>query len=245
MATGTHLSTAMSPSTPEEAESMRDIPYTNVVGALNYLAIATRPDIAYAVGCLARFNANPGPKHWTAAKHLLRYLKGSADLQLTYAPNTPNVPFEMWADADHGGNPDNGRSTTGYVAKMGGGAVSWGSKLQSVVTLSTTEAEYIAATTAGTEVIWLRALLEEMGLDTMEPSCIHMDNQSAMSVAKNPEHHGRMKHLDLRYFWLRDKVAEQAISVDYVPTNEMTADLLTKALPRDAVERHRRAMGVI
>jgi hypothetical protein len=98
---------------------MQDVPYASVVGALNYLAIATRPDIAYVVGCLARFNANPGPKHWTAAKHLLRYLKGTSNLKLMYAPTTQDDPFEMWVDVDHGGNPDNGRSTTGYVAKAG------------------------------------------------------------------------------------------------------------------------------
>jgi hypothetical protein len=244
MSPGLNLSSAMGPSTPEEIAEMQNLPYLNAVGALNYLAIATRPDIAYAVGCLARFNSNPGPAHWAAVKHLLRYLKGTVDLALTFAPNNTGETFRTWTDADHGGNPDNGRSTSGFLIKIGTGTVSWASKLQNIVTLSTTEAEFVAATLAGTEIIWLRSLFDELGSRVEEPSHLYIDNQSALTVAKNPEHHGRMKHLDLRYFWLREKVAQRAIQVGYVPTKDMPADLLTKALPRESVERHRRAMGL-
>ena len=235
----------MRPSTPLEKEEMRRVPYLNAIGALNYLTICTRPDISYAVGCLARYSGDPGPAHWTAVKHVMRYLKGTMDLKLTYSPNNSSYPFRAWTDADHSGNPDNGRSTSGYILKIGTGAVSWSSKLQNIVTLSTTEAEFVAATSAGTEVIWTRNFLRELGLEINGPSDIHIDNQSALSVAKNPEHHGRMKHLDLRFFWLRDAVSQKVINISYIPTRDMTADLLTKALSRQLVEKHWKEMGLV
>ena len=130
--------------------------------------------------------------------------------------------------------------------KMGTGSISWSSKQQSVVALSTTEVEYVAAASAGSEIIWIRNLLDELGSKVEGPSHLLINNQSAISVAKNPEHHRRMKHLDLRYFyfWLRDKVAEGDIQVHYVPTRSMPADLLTNPLPRSMIEKHRARMGI-
>ena len=131
---GSRLSTSMSPQNDAEASEMRQYPYISVVGSLMYLAVTTRPDIAYAAGVLARFNSNPGPAHWQAAN-------------ITYS------------DADHGGNPDNGKSTGGYVVKIGSGVVSWSSKLQPLVALSTTEAEHISAVEAGKEILWMRQFM--------------------------------------------------------------------------------------
>ena len=167
------------------------------------------------------------------------------DLKLTYSPSNSSSLFQTWTDADHGGNPDNGKSTSGYLLKIGTGAVSWSSKLQTIVALSTTEAEYVAATAAGTEVAWTRNFLHGLGLKIDGPSDIHIDNQSALSVAKNPEHHGRMKHLDLRFYWLCNTISEKVISVSYIPTEDMTADLLTKALSRQLVKKHRKEMGLV
>ena len=163
-----------------------------------WLAIATRPDILYAVGVLCRFNYNPGIAHWKAVKHLMRYVKGTIDIVPTIAPD-PSSPelFTTYSDADHGGNPDNGRSTSGYLVKVGTGPIAWMSKLQKIVTLSTTEAEFVAAVLAAQQIMWLRNLLMEFGYEFKTPSTLHIDNQSAISVAKNPEHHGRMKHLVL------------------------------------------------
>src|SRR5215470_7586461 len=127
----TKLTSAMSPApnSPESAE-MSKIPYIQAVGSLMYLAVATRPDIAYSVGVLCRFNINPGREHWKAVKHLFRYLKGTLNEKLSYSPSNSTEPFTTFTDADHGGNPDNGRSTSGYIVKMGTGAISWASKLQ-------------------------------------------------------------------------------------------------------------------
>ena len=113
---GSKLSCSMSPTTPEEIEEMHSVPYLQAVGSLMYLATATCPDISYAVGVLARFSKNPGMTHWKAVKHLFRYLKGTLDYKLTYAPDPINTElFTTFTDADHAGNPDNGRSTGGYV----------------------------------------------------------------------------------------------------------------------------------
>lgn len=149
---GIKLSLSDCPKSSEEAELMRTVPYSHAVGSLMYLAISTRPDIAYAVGVLARFSSNPGTAHRAAVKHLFRYLKGTLDYKLTYAPE-PSSPslFSTFSDADHGGCTDSGRSTGAYVVKMGTGAISWSFKLQSIVALSTTEAEYVAAVSAGAE----------------------------------------------------------------------------------------------
>ena len=233
---GAKLSSSMSPQSPEERKAMEDIPYLNAVGTLQYLASSTRPDISYAVGVLARFNQNPGIEHWKAVKHLFRYLKGSLDFKLVYGPSDSPQLFTTYTDADHGGNPDNGRSTGGYAIIIGGGAVSWSSRLQPVVSLSTTEAEYIAAVEAGKEIIWMRNLLTEFGFNFTSPSPLLIDNNSAVSVAKNPEHHGRMKHLDLRLHWLRDTVEAGHISPIHVPTTEQAADIFTKPLKRQKID---------
>ena len=125
----------MLPHNDAEASEMCQVPYISVVGSLMYLAVTTRPDIAYAAGVLARFNSNPGPSHWQAAKHVLHYLKGSMDHKIAYQPSDSPEPFITYSDTDHGGNPDNGKSTGGYVVKIGSGAVSWSSKLQPLVAL--------------------------------------------------------------------------------------------------------------
>jgi hypothetical protein len=123
---GASLSSDQSPSTPEEIEEMRTVPYISAVGSLIYLAIATRPDIAYSVGVLARFNTNPGKLHWAAVKHLFRYLRGTLDVKLTHAPD-PTTPeqFVTYSDADHGGCKDTGYSTGAHVIKMGTGAAAF------------------------------------------------------------------------------------------------------------------------
>jgi len=244
MEPGLHLTKSMGATTSEEIAEMKKIPYLNAVGALMYLATTTRPDISYTVGVLARFNSNPGMSHWKAVKHLFRYLQGTKDKKLVYRPDDSQELFTSFTDADHGGCKDSGRSTGGYVIKFGSGAVSWSSKLQPLVALSTTEAEYIAAVEAGKEIIWMRQLLAEFGFTVEKPSILRIDNQSAISVSKNPEHHGRMKHLDLRFYWLRDQVTLGVITPHFVSTEDMPADLLTKSLAKVKVDRFRKMMGL-
>ena len=241
---GSRLSTSMSPQNDAEVSEMRQHPYISVVGSLMYLAVTTRPDIAYAAGVLARFNSNPGPAHWQAAKHVLRYLRGTIDHSIIYQPSDSPEPFITYSDADHGGNPDNGKSTGGYVVKIGSGAVSWSSKLQSLVALSTTEAEHISAVEAGKEILWMRQFMGEIGYNVSGPSLLKMDNQSAIAVSKNPEHHGKMKHLSLRLFWLRDAVQDGLIAPVFVATENMAADIFTKSLDRQKVQKFSRMLGL-
>jgi hypothetical protein len=155
----------------------------------------------------------------------------------------PNL-FRTFSNADLASNIDTGRSMTGYVVKMGTGTVSWLSKLQSIVALSTTEAEFVAAVSAGQELIWMSQFLAELGYNTSGAAPLLMDNQLAIQVACNPEHHRRMKHLDLRYFWLRNEVVKGHLALCYIPTTEMAADILTKALACVKVKTVREQLGL-
>jgi hypothetical protein len=211
-----------------------------------YLCVATRPDVAYAFSVLSKYNSNPGVSHMKALKHLLRYLQGTKDYKLTYGPSPDGSKelFTTYSDADHGGDKSTGKSTGAYVVKIGSGAISWKSKLQTIVTLSTTEAEYISAVNAGQEILWLRNIFQELGYTIKGPSTLFIDNQSAIAVAKNPEHHGRLKHLDLKYYWLREEVNSGKIAVQYCPTKLMPADQLTKSLPKSYMGEALKMLGL-
>lgn len=247
MLSGSKLSSEQSSKSNEEILEMQNIPYISTIGSLMYLAIMTHPNIAYSVCLLARFNANPGMAHWKAVKHLFRYLQGTKSMRLEYGPDLSlgSDMFITYTDANYGGDKDCGKSTLGYVVRLGSGAVTWRSKLQPIVTWSTTEAEYIAAGFAGMEIHWIQNLLHELGYHPTGPAKLCVDNQSAISVAKNPEHHGWMKHLDLCFYWLRDQIALQRMKPIYLPTEEMPADLLIKALAKPQVEKLRKMMGLV
>ena len=184
---GLRLSKDQAPQTDSEHSEMSRVPYSQLVGALMDLAIATRPDIAHLVGALARFSSNPGLAHWKALKHLCRYLHGTKGAKLCYQPDSSvSEAFVTFADADYAGDVDSRRSTSGMVVKMGSGAISWASKLQLVVTLSTTEAEYISATAAAQEILWLRNLFSEIGYEVEGASTLYLDNQSAIACLQEP-----------------------------------------------------------
>jgi hypothetical protein len=155
------LSKAQCSQTQDDVEFIKDKPYLSLIDALRYLADGTHFDIAYAVGVFARFSANPGPVHWVAAQHVLRYLQSTKHFALVYRKGVEE-PFLTYKNADSGGNADSGKSTTGYVVLMSGVAISWQSKLQSLVAKSTTEAEFVAASTTGNEIMWLRNVLKEL-----------------------------------------------------------------------------------
>jgi hypothetical protein len=243
---GTRLSKSSCPSSPEELAEMEGVPYMEAVGALMYLAVSTRPDIAYIVGKLSRFNSNPGKDHWLAVKHLFRYLQGTKDLKLTYAPDpSSSAPFTTYVDSDFFGDKDNGKSTNGFVVKVGTGAISWASKLQGVIARSSTEAEFYGASFAGTEIKWLRNILGELGHPVDGPSPLWVDNQSTIQVLNDAVHHSRMKHISVQEFWIRDEVSKvKSIEVHYMPTEEMPADIFTKALSPALVVKHRSFMGL-
>jgi len=219
--------------------------FQRALGALMYLMLGTRPDIAYSVAALGRHAANPGIEHQHALDRLFRYLRGSSDYKLVYRRGTPGGDTILgYVDADWGSDVNDRKSTSGYAFTLSGGAISWSSKKQSAVALSSTEAEYIAGAHAAKEAIWLGRLFAGLQQPSSFPIPLLIDNQSAIAIAKNPEFHDRTKHIDIRYHFLRHKVESGDIILDYVPTNDQSADVLTKGLAREKHERFSRDLGL-
>ena len=193
-----HMSNVDSPPTPDP--HLGPI-YREVVGTLQWLAVCTRADIAHAAQALARFNANPGEEHWKQAKRCLRYLKGTIDHGITYTRQSdPTLANRMYGfcDADWAADPDTRRSVGAYVLMLNGGAVAWRSKLQASVSMSTAEAEFIAASSTATEVVWLRRILHDLGASQHDATPLYEDNNACILLSENPSHKGRVKHIDLR-----------------------------------------------
>lgn len=219
--------------------------YQSAVGSLMYAMLGTRPDIAYAVSVVSRYGSNPTDQHWAAVKRIFRYLKGTVSLRLTF--KGPLHQVSGYADADWAGDQDTRRSTSGYVFNVGSGAISWSSKRQPTVALSTCEAEYIGQTQATKEAIWLRNLLTQLSSESpnsVQAVVIYCDNQGAIALAKNPQFHSRTKHIDINQHFVREKVADGKVTLEYVPTEEQIADGLTKALSKDKFNTFRRALGL-
>jgi hypothetical protein len=205
--------------------------YQQIVASCLYAVTCTRPDIAFAVSQCASFNANPGPSHMAAARRILRFLKGtSADGIGFNAASEYGLDLIGFADSDWAGDSDTRRSTGGYVFVLAGGAVSWSSKLQRVVALSSSEAEFISIADAVAEAKYLRALLSELGCPQQGPTTIFEDNQGCIFMAKNDAFGKRTKHIDVKWQFAQEAVAEGIVSVKYMHTGEMPADCLTKPL---------------
>ena len=196
---------------------------------------------------LASFTANPNLGHWTAAKHVLRYLAGTRDLGIVYSannnPERPTKNFYFYSDADFANNLDC-LSISGYTFLLSNGAIMWSSKKQNAVMLSTAEAEYTAMAHATKEAIWLRNLFTELGFHQTEPTIIFGDNQSAIAIAKNNQYHQWSKYFNLRNHFIRDKIKLSSIDICYCPTASMTADIFTKALPKPKHSRHTTELGL-
>ena len=213
--------------TEEERRSMEATPYRQVVGSLMYLMVSTRPDLAAALGVLARFMQDPGRIHWEAAKRVLRYVQQTKRLGLQFK-RQKSTEIVGFCDSDWGGDLDTRRSTTGYVFLLGGGAFSWCSKRQGGSALSSCEAEYTAAAQAAMEVAWQRSFLEELGLGKREPIVIGCDSQSALNLIDNPVYHERSKHIGIKFHYVREQVLKGEVEFVYVPTKFLVADDLTK-----------------
>lgn len=210
------------------AEKCRnDLPYRQLLGSLMYLSVLTRPDITFAVNFLSQFNNSYSDLHWKCAKRILRYLKGTRSLHLEYSYD--NSELLGFADADFAGNCIDRRSYTGFIFKWAGGAVSWECKKQYTVALSTTEAEYMAISEASKEAIYFRNVLHEF-LGYYNCITVFNDNQSAQKLAENTLVNKRSKHIDVRYHFIREAISNKLCCLEYLPTNEMPADVLTKAL---------------
>jgi len=243
------LSKEQSPQTEEEKAEMARVPYRQIVGQLMYLANCTRLDIAYALNMCAKFCANPGKTHWNALKWILRYLVGTKDLCIRYGRKVPDMPFSPLhgnVDGSYGDCVDSRRSTTGFNFISYGGPIVWCARRQKSVALSTCESEYMAASEAAKEAVWLMRLFrEDLGHDDLSvptygdlsekefegsrPLTIFEDNEGCIALSRNPVHLKRSKHIDIRYHWMREKIQSGELKLSKIDTALNTADIFTKA----------------
>lgn len=209
-----------------------------------YAASVSRPDLAFPASLLARFITKWGPDHYRAAKHLLRYIRGTSDLVLTFDVNADERTLQGCIDADWGGCPDTRRSTSGYLMRVWNSLVAWKSKRQPTVSLSTMEAELMSGADAVKESLWLKRLLTDMGFPNDGPVRLFCDNQGAILSAANPGQHDRRKHIDLRANFILENVRGGNVAFEYIPTNDNPADLLTKALNEQKTNKFTDIMGL-
>jgi hypothetical protein len=212
-------------------EGNRSNSYAKVLGEPQFLANATRPDIAFAMNRLAVYTANPSLQHVGALKRILKYLAGTQNHGITYSKiqSSGNL-FHGYADAVYA-NVDDCKSTSGYVYIMAGGAITWRLKKQMTVTLSSTEAEYIALSEAGRKACWLRNLFKELGFPQLAPTLLEGDNDGSIAMARNPQFHKWAKHIEIRWHWVRDLTQNSILDIESCRDPEQTADVLTKGLP--------------
>jgi hypothetical protein len=203
-------------------------PYRSLVGALQY-ATFTKPDITFAVNRVCQFMHKPSPAHFVAAKRILRYLKGTLDRGLLFQPS----PFALTAftDADWAGEPFDRRSTSGIIFFLGNNPITWLTKKQHTVSRSSTEAEYCSLASGAAELAWIRQVLCDLGLFLPSAPLIWCDNTSALALASNPVFHGRTKHIEVDYHFIRERVVRGDITLQFISTDDQLADVFTKALP--------------
>jgi hypothetical protein len=193
--------------------------YQSALGALMYPMIGSRPDLAYTVGALGRHTASPSEDHQRALNCAFRYLRATSTHCLLYQRGlTPSPTLQGYVNADWASDINDCKSTSGFVFMLAGAAISWSCKKQNIIALSSTEAEYIAAAHAAKEAVWLHCLLTELGLDLSSPTVLHVDNQSAIAIARNPEFHDRTKHIEVRHHFLRQLVDDGQIQPTYLAT---------------------------
>ena len=219
------------PASTDEHASVSSYPYLEVIGSLTYAAMGTRPDICAAVHSLSPFAASFGPTHIDGLKHIMRYLHGTLHRGILYTMGGgAGGGLVGYMDADWVNDVSNWRSISGYAFLYAGGAVSWMSKQQSTTATSSTHAEYVAAAEAAKELVWLRRLLSELREPTYGPTTLYIDNRAADLLARNPVNHAATKHIDVRYHFIRECIADGSVNLSLIGSNDMMADIMTKSL---------------
>lgn len=221
-----------------------NFPYREAVGSLMYLAIGTRPDIAYIVNYLSQFNEKPTHEHCSALKRVFRYIQGTKDHGLYYSSDS-KFQLKGFCDSDFAGDVNTRKSRSGAIIQIGDSTVSWFSKKQLSVAISTTEAEFMAASEGVRTLIWIDRLYKELTPELKsEKPVLFLDNQSAIKLIKNPEFHSRTKHIDIRVHFIRDYFEKGLFDVNYINTKDQLADILTKGLSKDQFNKLRDLMGI-
>src|SRR5882762_9274941 len=218
--------------------------YQQLIGSLLYAMIVSRPDISYAVSRLAQYSANPSPSHLNAAQHVLKYLKGTSSMRLRY-DGSSNSGLYGFSDSDWAECRDDRKSIGAYCFFLADGAISWSSRKQHVVSLSSTEAEYIALSQASTQAAWYQSLLSEIGFPLSVPITLHGDNKGSVDIANNPIMGRGTKHINTRFHYIRQCIEEKQIILSRLPSSDIVADTLTKPLPFDTFNHHPHSIRLI
>eukprot|EP00253_Pinus_taeda_P033679 PITA_33679 len=216
--------------------------YRQLVGKLLYLT-HTRPDLSFAVGLVAHFLQNPRESHWKAAKRILRYVRGTVQFGIHYSAKATPL-LVGFTDSYWAGDPDDRKSTAGYVFTLGSGPITWACKKQAAIFLSSAEAEYRGAVEASKEALWLRQILSEFGFEQQHPTTIWCDNQSAIQLCKDPVQHQRSKHIELHMHFIRKLIHDHVLEAQYCSTDDQVADIFTKALTEAKFTKLRYMLGV-
>ena len=220
-------------------ESATTEPYREAVGSLMWLANTTRPDIADAVRSVARHCHDPGVSHWKAVRKILSYIAGTVDLGLVYKRGSSDV-LTVYADSSYAPKATDRRSVSGGLVMFCGAAIAWLSRTQRIVSLSSTEAEYIAVSDVLRETIFLRGVFQFIRpVEEIKPTKVFEDNQGAIMLAENPLSSARSKHIDVRYHHIRTQCSDRVIEIVHVPSCEQHGDMLTKPLGVSVFEYHR------
>lgn len=245
MSHGINLGKNQCPQTTDERNKMSVIPYASAIGSIMYAMLCTRPDVSYALSATSRYQSDPGESHWIAVKNILKYLRRTKDMFLVYGGQEELV-VNGYTDASFQTDKDDFRSQSGFVFCLNGGAVSWKSSKQDTVADSTTEAEYIAASEAAKEAVWIKKFVSQLGVMTSasSPMDLYCDNSGAIAQAKEPRSHQKSKHILRRYHLIREIVGRGDVKICKIHTDLNVADPLTKPLPQPKHEAHTRAMGI-
>ncbi|KAK8600640.1 hypothetical protein V6N12_050493 [Hibiscus sabdariffa] len=242
---GISLSKEMCPSTPQEREQMSQIPYASAIGSIMYAMICTRPDLSYTLSMTSRYQENSGEGHWIAVKNILKYLRRTKDVFLVYG-GEEELGINGYTDASSQTDKDDSRSQSCFVFCLNGGAMSWNSSKQDTVVDSTKEAEYIAASEAAKEAVWIKKFISEFGVvpsisDAIE---LHCDNNGAIAQGKEPRSHQRSKHILRCFHIIREIIDQGNVEICKVDTDDNIVDPLTKPLAQQKHDRHTESLDI-
>ncbi|RRC42244.1 transposon Pol polyprotein [Escherichia coli] len=243
---GIVLSKAQCPISSQDKDRMKSIPYASAIGSIMYAMLCTRPDVAYSVSVTSRYQQNPGEPHWVAVKNILKYLRRTKDMFLVFGGSEDEISVTGYSDASFQTDRDDFRSQSGYVFTLNGGAISWKSSKQDTIADSTTEAEYIAASDAAKEAVWLRNFLSDLRVvaSISRPIDIFCDNSGAVAQAKEPREHHKSRHVLRKYHLTREIIGRGDVRICKIPTDDNVADPLTKPLARVKHEAHANSIGM-
>ncbi|KAJ9556852.1 hypothetical protein OSB04_011466 [Centaurea solstitialis] len=239
---GIVLSKTQCPVSSQDQDKMKSVPYASAIGSIMYAMLCTRPDVAYLVSV----KQNPGEPHWVAVKNILKYLRRTKEMFLFFGGSEDEISVTGYSDASFQTDRDDFRSQSGYVFTLNGGAISWKSSKQDTIADSTTEAEYIAASDAAKEAVWLRNFLSDLRViaSISRPIDIFCDNSGSVAQAKEPREHHKSRHVLRKYHLIREIIGRGDVRICKIPTEENVADPLTKPLARVKHEAHASSIGM-